>query len=41
VILGNGIPLFKEIKNKITLKLLEAKTFGAGVVELHYETKRN
>lgn len=41
VILGNGIPLFKWIKDRINLKLLEAKTFKAGVVGLHYETKRN
>jgi len=37
VVLGNGIPLFKNIEERINLKLLKAKTFNAGVVGLHYE----
>ena len=41
VILGNGIPLFKGIKDRINLKLIESKTFNAGVVRLHYEAKHN
>ena len=36
VILGSGIPLFKDVKDRIHLKLLEAKTFHSGVVGLHY-----
>jgi len=36
VVLGSGIPLFKDIKDRIHLKLLEAKTFHAGVVGLLY-----
>jgi dihydrofolate reductase len=40
VVLGNGIPLFKNIEDRINLKLLKAKTFNAGVVGLHYETKQ-
>jgi dihydrofolate reductase len=40
VVLGSGIPLFKDIKDRIDLKLLNAKTFGSGVIGLHYETKR-
>ena len=37
VILGEGIPLFKDIKNKTPLNLLEARSFPSGVVCLHYQ----
>ena len=37
VILGNGLPLFKNIKDRINLKLLKTKTFGCGAVTLYYE----
>jgi len=37
VILGKGLPLFKNIKDEIGLKLLKTKTFGSGVVVLYYE----
>ena len=40
VVLGSGKPLFKDIKDRSNLKLLETKTFNSGVVGLHYETKR-
>ena len=41
VILGNGLPLFKNIQDRINLKLLETKTFGSGSIILYYEpTKR-
>ena len=36
VLLGQGISLFKDLKEKIDLKLLESKTFASGVVCLHY-----
>jgi dihydrofolate reductase len=36
VLLGSGIPLFKNIKDKTKLKLAEAKAFDSGVVGLHY-----
>lgn len=36
VVLGRGIPLFKDITEQIPLKLLTAKTFRSGVVGLHY-----
>lgn len=36
VLLGQGIPLFKDLEERISLKLVESKTFGAGVVCLHY-----
>jgi dihydrofolate reductase len=41
VVLGRGVPLFKDIKDRINLKLLETRTFNSGVVALYYETKRN
>ncbi|HEY0609735.1 MAG TPA: dihydrofolate reductase family protein [Chitinophaga sp.] len=37
VILGKGIPLFKDLKDRVPLKLVESKTFSSGVVCLHYE----
>lgn len=39
VLLGQGIPLFKDIKNRATLKLIESFSFAVGVVCLHYEYK--
>lgn len=41
VLLGQGIPLFKDVMEKTKLKLIETKTFSCGVIALHYETKRN
>lgn len=41
IILGQGIPLFKDIKNKIKLKLLlTTRQFTCGVTELNYEVDR-
>jgi dihydrofolate reductase len=37
IVLGHGLPLFKNITERIDLKLLETKTFGSGVVALCYE----
>jgi dihydrofolate reductase len=37
VLLGEGMPLFKGVKNKTQLKLVETIPFDAGVVCLHYE----
>jgi dihydrofolate reductase len=37
IILGEGKPLFKDIKEKINLKLLNARTFGNGNILLCYE----
>lgn len=39
-ILGTGLPLFKNIKNKVDLKLLKTKTFGCGAVVHYYETTK-
>ena len=40
ILLGEGRPLFKDIHERIKLKLVETKTFASGVIALHYETKR-
>jgi dihydrofolate reductase len=37
ILIGTGIPLFKNIKDKINLKLLQSDPFLSGVVLLHYE----
>jgi dihydrofolate reductase len=37
IILGSGLPLFKNVKDRVDLKLLKIKTFGCGVVTLYYE----
>ena len=36
-ILGNGLPLFKNLTNTVDLTLLKTKTFGCGVVVHYYE----
>ncbi|MBC7485951.1 MAG: dihydrofolate reductase [Cytophagaceae bacterium] len=41
VLLGEGMPLFKEVKELTKLKLVETKIFSSGVIALHYERKRN
>jgi dihydrofolate reductase len=38
IVLGGGIPLFQGFSDWTKLKLLEATTFQAGVVGLHYQT---
>jgi dihydrofolate reductase len=40
VILGQGIPLFVNTKDKIKLKLLTTRQFNSGVVELNYTVDR-
>jgi dihydrofolate reductase len=37
VVLGSGKPLFKDIKERINLKLLKTKTFNCGNVILYYQ----
>lgn len=39
-ILGNGLPLFKNIKDRIDLNLLRTKTFSCGAVFLYYEPSK-
>jgi dihydrofolate reductase len=37
IILGQGIPLFKDIIRTTKLKIIETKLFDCGVIALHYE----
>jgi len=37
IVLGSGLPLFKNVKDSVNLKLLKTKTFGCGAVTLYYE----
>jgi len=39
-ILGTGLPLFKNIKDRINLKLVKTKTFGCGAVALYYDSTK-
>lgn len=41
VILGEGNPLFKGLRNKIDLKLLRTKTLNSGVVILYYVPEKS
>jgi dihydrofolate reductase len=40
VVIGKGIPLFTDIKDKISLKLMSTHQFGCGVTELNYIVDR-
>jgi dihydrofolate reductase len=40
VILGNGKPLFKGLKDRLNLELLKTKTFSSGNVLLSYQPDR-
>jgi len=40
IILGRGIPLFADIKDKIKLTLLNSRQFTSGVTELNYIAER-
>ncbi len=40
IILGRGIPLFADIKDKIKLNLLTTRQFTSGVTELNYTVDR-
>ena len=37
IIAGKGLPLFKNINDRIDLKLLKTKTFSSGAVVFYYE----
>lgn len=37
VLLGSGLPLFKNLNDGAILKLIKTKTFGSGVIVLYYE----
>ncbi len=36
-VVGAGLPLFKNITERINLKLLKTKTFGCGAITLYYK----
>jgi dihydrofolate reductase len=40
VVVGSGLPLFRNITERIELKLLKTKTFSCGAVVLYYERLR-
>jgi dihydrofolate reductase len=40
VILGKGIPLFKDVKKKINLKLVKTKIFKNGIVLNYYQPEK-
>ncbi|MEQ1605471.1 MAG: dihydrofolate reductase family protein [Pyrinomonadaceae bacterium] len=35
-VIGSGLPLFKNIRDRVDLKLLKTKTFGCGAVFFYY-----
>ena len=37
IVLGSGVPLFKDLKERMPLKLIDSQTFQSGVVILHYQ----
>ena len=37
VVAGSGLPLFENINDRTTFKLIKTKTFGDGAVTLYYE----
>lgn len=40
IILGQGIPLFVDVKDKVKLKLLTTRSFNSGVTELSYSVDK-
>ncbi|WP_058307085.1 dihydrofolate reductase family protein [Gracilibacillus massiliensis] len=41
VILGEGRPLFTDVKQKLNLKLISTRTYSSGVVQLIYHLNRD
>ncbi len=41
VVAGKGLPLFKNISQRINFKLLKTKTFRSGAIVLYYEPIKN
>jgi dihydrofolate reductase len=37
VVLGSGTPMFKDIKDRIALRLLKATTWSSGIAALYYQ----
>lgn len=40
VVIGKGLPLFDQIKDRRVFKLLKTKTFASGVVMFYYDPKK-
>jgi len=40
-VLGSGLPLFKNIRDRTNLKFLKTKTFRCGALALYYEPVKN
>jgi len=40
VVIGSGLPLFKNISDRTVLKLLKTKTFSSGAITLYYESTK-
>ena len=40
VVLGNGTPLFKDVKDRLNLKLVRSRIFDSGNVLLYYQPER-
>ena len=40
-VIGSGLPLFKNITDRIDLKLLKTKTFDCGAIVLYYQPSEN
>ena len=40
VIIGKGLPLFDEIKDRTVLKLIKTKPFNSGAIVMYYEPKK-
>lgn len=41
VVLGEGKPLFRDVKQRLNLNLMDTRTFSSGVVQLIYRSDRN
>jgi dihydrofolate reductase len=37
VVLGQGVPTFKNLKERIAMRLVKIETLSSGVVVLHYQ----
>jgi len=41
ILLGDGIPFFRNISKQKRLRLIESHIFSTGVIEMHFETTNN
>ncbi len=40
IVLGSGLPLFKNIRDRVDLRLLKTKIFGCGAIALYYDVEK-